>query len=460
MKPRWPALVMVLCAGGFVAGLTLLFGWRFQSGDVYPPYSSLRADPLGTMALYESLDAVPGVSVERDYSSDNSMPEGKATVYLHTACKPSEWEWVPGDAFHTMDGFLLGGGRLVITFFPEPSFSFSDWWNESASSGTNTAPTPAKPGAPRQQKGKPGRREQMRRNAGEFLASEGSSLEEHWGAGLAMAPLHEDGNGGYVPALALRRDDLQLPEDLDWHSGIVFTNLTASWRTIYARGTNPVVIERKFGAGTIVMASDSYFLSNEAMRRDRHADLLAWLVGPDRHIVFDESHFGIMETSGVSVLMRKYRLQGFGLAILLLAALFIWKNFSSLVPPQADEAPPGWVAGRDAAAGYVNLLRRNIPSREVLNVCFAEWTKSLRHGGAHTIASVERAQSVMETASSRAGSGDPVQCFRDICAALKIPRSSAAPPSAGPERKSSEGENPGPGRAAQAPSGSKPETKP
>jgi hypothetical protein len=68
-----------------------------------------------------------------------------------------------------------------------------------------------------------------------------------------------------------------------------------------------VVVERQVGRGTIVMASDSYFLSNEALQRDRHADLLAWLVGSGTQVVFDEAHLGIVEKPGVATLMRKYR---------------------------------------------------------------------------------------------------------------------------------------------------------
>jgi hypothetical protein len=78
----------------------------------------------------------------------------------------------------------------------------------------------------------------------------------------------------------VNKTDLPLPPDLDWHSGLVFTNLRSECGvSIYTRGTNAVVIERSFGTGSVVMATDSYFVSNEAMAKDRHADLLAWLVG-------------------------------------------------------------------------------------------------------------------------------------------------------------------------------------
>ena len=40
-----------------------LFQLRFEQGDIYPAYSSLRADPLGTKVFYESLETLPGLSV-------------------------------------------------------------------------------------------------------------------------------------------------------------------------------------------------------------------------------------------------------------------------------------------------------------------------------------------------------------------------------------------------------------
>ena len=55
------ALGLVLAV--FVAGLILLFRLRLGQGDVFPAYSSLRADPLGTLALHDSLAQLPGARV-------------------------------------------------------------------------------------------------------------------------------------------------------------------------------------------------------------------------------------------------------------------------------------------------------------------------------------------------------------------------------------------------------------
>src|SRR5262249_50711487 len=132
-------------------------------------------------------------------------------------------------------------------------------------------------------------------------------IKERWGMEIAFREI-EPGTNNYGNTRIEKRGDAPLPEELQWHSGVIFTNLSTNWQIIYVRGTNAAIVERKFGAGTVVMAGDSYFISNEAMVNDRHPELLSWLVGASHDVVFDEAHFGIMQTEGVAALFRKYHL--------------------------------------------------------------------------------------------------------------------------------------------------------
>jgi hypothetical protein len=78
------------------------------------------------------------------------------------------------------------------------------------------------------------------------------------------------------------------------------------------------------------------------------------------------------------------------------------------------------VAGKDAAAGFVNLLHRNVPARDLLNLCFAEWTKSLTRGNAHLIARVDQAQTVLEAENARPQRDrNPVKTYQEISRILK-----------------------------------------
>src|SRR5229473_4914133 len=72
----------VLLVAVFLIGIVELFLLRFAAGDVYPPYSSLRADPSGTRALYESLEKIPGATVVR-HLKPLSMLEGAEGVVFY-----------------------------------------------------------------------------------------------------------------------------------------------------------------------------------------------------------------------------------------------------------------------------------------------------------------------------------------------------------------------------------------
>jgi hypothetical protein len=96
-----------------------LIALRFEVGDVYPPYSSLRSDPLGAMVLYESLQNVDALRVQRDFSTANRLPGGLRTTYLHIATSIEAWQRVPDDGFAEIERFIAEGGRLVITMFPQ-----------------------------------------------------------------------------------------------------------------------------------------------------------------------------------------------------------------------------------------------------------------------------------------------------------------------------------------------------
>jgi hypothetical protein len=408
MKKYFPLILLLGCAAVFAFGIVQLFQLRFEVGDVYPAYSSLRSDPLGTMALYESLGRVPGVSARRDFSASDRLPEEPRTVYLHLAALRYEWGWMPKDSFHEIERFLARGGRLVITFFPQTdSYEFRHYDEDETNSATSAQPKDEKMTPDKHVKKKKKNEEDR-----------GIQVDERWGFHTDFQKLAQAGDV-YEPARVVNKTDLPLPRALDWHSGIVFTNLDSAWRVIYTRGTNAVLIERQFGKGSVVAATDSYFVSNEAMTRDRHADLLAWLVGANWKVVFDEAHFGIVETSGVAALMRKYRLHGLAVGLILLAGLFIWKNSLSLVPPQADQEQQACVAGKDAASGFVNLLRRSIAPRDLLSICFAEWKKSAAFAARHPDDRAQQAESVLTAENSRPPKDrHPVETYKKICSIL------------------------------------------
>jgi Domain of unknown function (DUF4350) len=424
MKKALPIFITVGFFAVFAFGIFQLFQLRFEAGDVYPPYSSLRSDPLGAMAFYESIDKLPGISVQRDFSSDNRLPDTPATTYLHLAADPYEWDRLPEDEFLAVETFIKGGGRLVITFQPESAETLN--WYHHAISQTNATPSTkgaTNSSAPLGGKTNPKKAKKPIVDEDEEIFKT-VSIQDRWGVGFDAIDLVKDSNDVYAPEQVKNRTDLPLPATLEWHSGVVLTNLSKEWQKIYTRGFNAVVAERKFGHGSVVFATDSYFVSNEAMLKDRHADFLAWLVGPAKTIVFDEAHFGVVETSGVAGLMRKYRLYWLVGGLILLAALFIWKNSMSLVPPHEDEKPREYLVGKEAASGFVNLLRRNISPTKLLETCFAEWKKSALSAKCSP-ARVRQAEVVFTAENSLpVRDRNLIRAYRDISAALNTKRNS------------------------------------
>lgn len=73
-------MALLAVTAAFLYGLAHLFALRFERGDIYPEYSSLRADPPGAKALYESLDQF--LSVRRNYQPLTRLDEGRHTELL------------------------------------------------------------------------------------------------------------------------------------------------------------------------------------------------------------------------------------------------------------------------------------------------------------------------------------------------------------------------------------------
>jgi hypothetical protein len=413
MKGRASIVGFVLCAILFAAGLFQLLKLRFEAGDVYPPYSSLRADPLGTMAFYEALERMPEMKVERDFSANNSLPGGRNTTYLHLGAQTRSWTSIDDDELRTIEDFVTAGGRLVVTFLPQITTPVSIFPRDDdgarGKSGKKELDQKTSPSKPRKKRSPRSTSDSSRR---------GTSLKERWGIEIAFREF-EPGKNNHESAAVQRRVDLPVPEALEWHSGIIFTNLGTNWQTIYAQGTNAVLVERKFGAGTVVMAGDSFFISNEAMVNDRHPELLSWFIGSSHAVVFDEAHFGILQTEGVATLLRKYHLYAVIGALLLLAILFIWKNAFSLVPPWQMIRAQQFVPGRETSAGFINLLRRNIPPRDLLRICFAEWKKSVAKPGAPSPRHAQAEALVKAEMERRPSDRHPLAAYQEICRTLK-----------------------------------------
>jgi len=346
------SLVTSLIAGA----LALLFFWGLEqvavapleTGEVYPPYSSLRFDPLGARALYESLAALPDLQVERLYKPRATLA-GMGSAVLVLGVDPSAWSKVTDKTLEEYEKLTANGGRLVIAFLP--------------------VRTPAN------------------------LSEQPQSMNSRWNIRLAYRdmPRVTSTSTGTIP-----------------RSSALYFEPGQEWKTLAHSDDHASAVERELGGGTVVLVADSYPLSNEGLRQARDAGFISRVIGPARRIVFDENHFGVVESGSVTRLMRKYRLQGAVAMLALVAALFLWRNASTFLPPREAHAS-GPVTGRDSMEGLSALLRRGVPEKDLIETCLSEWSKT-----APREARAERVQQEI----ARVGKHHPVEAYRGASRAL------------------------------------------
>lgn len=394
-----PILLLALAAG-----LAQLFILRFEAGDVYPPYSSLRTDPLGAKAFHDSLASLRGPAVSRNHRPLLKLADrGPLTLFWLGEGQGFLGE-VTEEFARSLEAVAAHGGRLVVAFAPmnrdakEPELFFK-----------------RKDSAKDVKKKDAAKRKKRSHSEGQI---ELVSLSERWGVRTAHARLPRDRDDVTQSVKAKLQTDDELPQRVSWHSSLYFKDLGKPWRVVYSRDDKPVLVERTLGRGTIVLVSDSYLFSNEAMNDERQPELLAWLTGANREIVFDELHFGIREESGVMTLAWQYRLHGLFAGLLMLAGLFIWQSVAHFVPLSEKGDGSGHAGpdvGRDSTAGLANLLRRSIPPSDLVGVCLDEWKKAFAHRR-DLAPKLARAQAVVDAERTRpVARRQPVKAYRDIC---------------------------------------------
>lgn len=378
LRRSWTAFCLVLLALVLLFGILNLFERRFDEGEFYSPYSSLRSGPLGTSVLFESWPSLPGRTTSRYYESKFTENAGAGRALMVLGTTPELLRHVDAEEFNTINQFIESGGLVVVGLtggnpkeitHPETGPSDPDPKKKEADS-KRTA-----------EKLRPDRKVPVNKYANK--SREPVDLEVRWGFRMDHRPLPLDGEGNAIfPETQPASEFASRSTPLKVHSGIFFTGLTNGWKTVAQARQLPVIVSRSFGKGKVVILSESYWFSNEAMQGDRPTDFLVGLLGDRRALIFDEAHLGTVVEHGTAELMRKYGLQGLVLGLLILVGLFIWRNSTSLVPPTSvgiGASSARIVTGRDSGAAFTQLLRRSVPQRELIPTCIRVWQESSQH---------------------------------------------------------------------------------
>ncbi len=391
-KPLLIAAAALALAALFFYGVAQLFVLRYEKGDVYPAYSTLRTDPLGAKGIYEALDRLPELTASRNFAPlPRLQPAAPITLVYAGVTHRAYWE---SRELSTFNALVLGGTRAVFAFAPMESAPVSAEdkradeearEKKQAARAAKKKPQGKKLGAKNREAEKQppadGRKPADGKNEDDAEEPEKNpaisfgEVAKRWG--FAFDYLPADAEKEYDREAVLADEKSRLESGITWHTALCFKDLKPEWKVLYRCAGQPVVIERRLGRGSIILAADAYFLSNEAMRKERHPQLLAHLFDGPPVLVFDEEHLGVRDAPGIASLARKYRLHGVVAGILLIALLFVWKNAARFIPAYQDDTRDGdIVLGKESAAGFINLLRRTIKPAELLPLCLAEWRKS------------------------------------------------------------------------------------
>ncbi|MBT8368388.1 MAG: hypothetical protein KJP23_27155 [Deltaproteobacteria bacterium] len=424
-------VILILLLVFLLIGVMNLFILRFQRGDIYPAYSSLRSDPLGTRGLYESLANFNEIAVQRNYHFLHSLKFEPETTLLYLGAKVVESGLIPERFSKVCDRLTQSGGRLVISYLPvnekvekQPSCGNSKTDNDQP---VLPADNDARQREQLHEKKTENAREMdpgSKKNKAFKKNVTGNklvSLKEKWGIGFAFDKnLPAKDRQHQAVEAGSRRPNL--PTTISWHTNLYFNLYDDSWQTLYTMDGHPVIVERPMGNGTIVLCADSFFISNEALRSERYPALLVWLIGRHSNIIFEESHFGIYKHPGVATLLRHHRFHWFFIALAIVACLYVWKSAVYFVPPRKDDLPSGndVVSGKDYTQGLVALLRRNIAGSKILQVCGQEWQQAFKKDKRINNDAVEHIKNIlrMEIQSPKENP-DPVTGYRKISECLQ-----------------------------------------
>jgi hypothetical protein len=360
MRRAWRSWALALAAAGiFLWGAISLFNRQFASGELYPDFSSMRTDRLGTRLLYDSLARLEGITVERNYLPVEFLQRDGATV-LMLGTSPLKVNWDPS-LLMQVQRMASRGNRVVVALYLDP-----------------TAAQPRQdefdhPEEPKEAKGK------------SKSASQPPTLKMLWKVTLRI----EAGE--------------RIPHPL-------YFGETEGWRVRDKVGTKILAIERDFDKGSVVLMTESGDFSNESMVAADRLRQVSGAIGPYRRIVFDEQHLGIAESGSVVQMAKQFRLMGLAIGLGLVAALFLWRSAAGFPPPAAAR-PVERFSGRTSHAGLLTLLKRHIPAGELAAVCWREWLATNRR-------EVTPERQAQAEAILAGAAGRPVEATRELQALL------------------------------------------
>jgi len=357
-------LILSLCMA-FVLLATRVFTTRFESGDLYPKYSTFRPDPFGSRVLFKTFGQLDSLSV--DVASDPVLfekeTEGEGRVVFVLGL-PVWSRYLPFAASKTLDKLASEGATVVMAAAVSPG---------GLDSKAVDSESDAEAGEPEGG------------NAGDEDADESQELTdmETWMNSQSLGfyvmeseSLRKAEKGERIlasPSVSYLKKSLNLSQPI----GLEFKE-EGEWQPLFEYEGNAVAAIRRTGSGQLVLFSDSYPFSNEGILNSDNTELLAWIVKDKQRVTFYESHLGVETYYGLIALARLY---GFDSVLILFAVAsvaFVWRGSFSPLPKEDSTGSESGLIDIDAVdSGLNGLLVRSVERKSLGSAIHGRWKKSL-----------------------------------------------------------------------------------
>jgi len=384
LRTALAALLLLLLFGVAIK----VFSIRFESGSLYPPYSTRRADPVGTKALYETIHQL---------FPDSTHREEDPVRFEQTVLGPSSLMFLIGvstssfasgtlnwDELHTK---LSSGATVVIATRPTKKNKFAQNPSTQEETENDTDEEAASDEETTREIAELESTEANHLSLQEFLLDSGVSIKTFEKGRIQNVETHL----------------LATPLLPDFHSPLALKSINyldldqaELWTTLYAIDETPVVASKSVGSGTLIISADSYPFTNEGLLNNSNSEFFAWLLKEKESIRFIELHLGVTRSKGLIFLAREHGFESTLILALLAAIAFIWS--SSFSPsPKIEIEPFDLLAdsskGKTSNTGLQNLLRDAYEENAIAQAAYLQWSASLRKNA--------YSNKVLETANNR-----------------------------------------------------------
>jgi hypothetical protein len=381
---RLPWILSLVAFVLFAAVVAGVVRHRLRAGDIFPPYSTLRADPLGYGVLHAVLERDERRVVVRHISPEDQLRAQAGDVVV-MAGVDGGWrfeltDWTP------VDRLAAGGAHVVLLAYPE--YDYRARMEQRRADGLAARAERLERERAERESRRAAERERLRKARG---GGTGPAEPEGGGSGVpdpsgerakeegkpvtfAGSPWKVDFSVAEKPAGEEEPPRIRgasraagAPEALSGTVQVsgalrVLPGEGQAWQVLYELDGEPVAVTLQRGRGRVTLFSDSFVLSNEALAAHRPVELMAHLFGDARRVVFSEHHLGVVDNRTLADLARSYGLGPAMLSAVVALGLMFWRQGSRLLQPAAEGASVAAPQVSGAAALSPLLARAATPA--------------------------------------------------------------------------------------------------